>query len=67
MPYFALLDDVVSGRAVLFQNLQYSDRILSDGLNHSAERASERPSKKQGHLKRVSDGLHATIRAFSTD
>ena len=34
MPYFALLDDVVSGRAVLFQNLQYSDRILSDDLNH---------------------------------
>ncbi len=33
MPYFALLDDAVSGRAVLFQNLQYSDRILSDGLD----------------------------------
>ena len=33
MPYFALLDDAVSGRAVLFQNLQYSDHILSDGLD----------------------------------
>ena len=33
MPYFALLDDAVSGQAVLFQNLQYSDRILSDGLD----------------------------------
>ena len=33
MPYFALLDDAVSGCAVLFQNLQYSDRILSDGLD----------------------------------
>ena len=33
MPYFALLDDAVSGRAVLFQDLQYSDRILSDGLD----------------------------------
>ncbi|MFH6974169.1 hypothetical protein ACG2K1_01190 [Neisseria sp. 23W00296] len=44
-----------------------SETILSDGLNHSAERASERPSEKQGRLKRVSDGLHATILAFSTD
>ena len=33
MPHFALLDDALQGRAVLFDKLQYSDFLFSDGLD----------------------------------
>ena len=33
MPHFALLDDAQQGRAVLFDKLQYSDFLFSDGLD----------------------------------